>query len=799
MSNQLRQGEINQTLQTLMAEWTAAELSGSRDHLKVVLGAYFPSVYVSLEKCAVHSPFFKRILEQREEEISMCNEQCSRAFGYRNPGLSQEQYKEELQQHREVMIDKLMREVHLFQQPEIDLRHEFQKLQEIKSKIRANIFNQNENTELGPFMKADYSQIPVALLICLLRHVTHGEPLSLGSAPPERSPSVHLQLCFGLTTLAHLLKLRSLEQELVQGKLVPEILSINNAVQVCQFSALHVHSCRQALYAYQLQTDPEQALENNSAGLMVECDTLTDLNDNLMMWAALYQRTQHLICNDICWVIQADKQGFMELKFFEDPLVHHDHGPVPQNEYQRELLDALRQEQDVASQILVQVIFNHWLNQDSFNFAPVMDMLCELRGFQSIFELLDFEKRRIHTQLAAIDINQIPPMHVWDIEKLDKMMIKADFPFVLSNIVWKLGLTYNHAKDQTLNANINIVVNPFADKKSKMYFRKNEYFLPSNSQALSRLGGNHAIEILPADFEDRDEDEKEQLRQFKEKIEQAVKSYPQHSFVSFVAAAKLNNDKYQEPTVATIIVSSKSPQVISKFQYFVIDDYVDQANNGRSVLQIGIALRVQRVLSAVLSTISRNFSLYCGDPKISLLPAEDFKTILKHKRLQVYHEDHVLHALYFWSQGNNIRQSHIDNVLQDINWNYVTTTALLELAQKSQKLRMNAEFQKLFKKEVIFRVKLNQDMVNKIQEPRYCFKYKTNSVVIGDKAQGILNEEENLIKKEVVQQNINFISDLIQFFFGNVNPLPEIEASMSLKDRFLQSHAEIHALMGLVK
>lgn len=67
------------------------------------------------------------------------------------------------------------------------------------------------------------------------------------------------------------------------------------------------------------------------------------------MWAALYQKTLHLICNDICWVIKAEKRAFMELKFFDDPLVHHDHGPVPQNEFQQELLDALRQEQDVAS------------------------------------------------------------------------------------------------------------------------------------------------------------------------------------------------------------------------------------------------------------------------------------------------------------------------------------------------------------------------------------------------------------------------------------------------------------------
>ena len=69
----------------------------------------------------------------------------------------------------------------------------------------------------------------------------------------------------------------------------------------------------------------------------------------------------------------------------------------------------------------------------------------------------------------------------WEVNKLDNIMIKEDDPFILQNIVWKLGMIYNWQKDPTLNVNLNIVVNPFKDRKEKVYFKKNEYFLPSNT------------------------------------------------------------------------------------------------------------------------------------------------------------------------------------------------------------------------------------------------------------------------------------------------------------------------------
>ena len=75
-------------------------------------------------------------------------------------------------------------------------------------------------------------------------------------------------------------------------------------------------------------------------------------------------------------------------------------------------------------------------------------------------------------------------------------MIKTDEPFIHKKVVWKMGVTYNRQRDATLNINLNMVVNPFQDKKAKIYFKKNEFFLPSNSSKFEK----EEIVIFPNDF-----------------------------------------------------------------------------------------------------------------------------------------------------------------------------------------------------------------------------------------------------------------------------------------------------------
>ena len=112
-----------------------------------------------------------------------------------------------------------------------------------------------------------------------------------------------------------------------------------------------------------------------------------------------------------------------------------------------------------------------------------MHAMCYARGLRSIFELLNAEKQRIlneYFELQKATNYNIEPDHEWKFERLDRSMIKTNDPFIHNLIVWKLGVTYNRVKDATLNVNINMVINPFADKKAKIYFKKTDYFLAGN-------------------------------------------------------------------------------------------------------------------------------------------------------------------------------------------------------------------------------------------------------------------------------------------------------------------------------
>jgi hypothetical protein len=73
---------------------------------------------------------------------------------------------------------------------------------------------------------------------------------------------------------------------------------------------------------------------------------------------------------------------------------------------------------------------------------------------------------------------------------------------------------------------------------------------------------------------------------------------------------------------------------------------------------------------------------------ISMLSGEEFKMLLKHKRLQVPNEDEVVKALELWVLNEKHGQEQISMVVGDINWNYVSLPCLMEIVQ-NQKICQN--------------------------------------------------------------------------------------------------------------
>lgn len=119
-----------------------------------------------------------------------------------------------------------------------------------------------------------------------------------------------------------------------------------------------------------------------------------------------------------------------------------------------------------------------------------------------------------------------------------------------------------------------------------------------------------------------------------------------------VTALKVSKDsQFRAPMVHTLIVSNKSPSVIAKVKCFMVEDFQEFMQATGQKFSIKVFLKVHKVYGVILSTISRNFSEVHRDPNIKLLEPNDFKMLLKHKRLGVTAEDEVVIAFSLWLQS----------------------------------------------------------------------------------------------------------------------------------------------------
>ena len=103
------------------------------------------------------------------------------------------------------------------------------------------------------------------------------------------------------------------------------------------------------------------------------------------------------------------------------------------------------------------------------------------------------------------------------------------------------------------------------------------------------VGEQHAIELFAEDDE-RTDAEKEHIAALKEHIESILKLHTQHSFLSFISAVQINDEKYSPPCIGTLIVANKSPVIISKIKHFtfMIQDCIEDQTD----ISIGVFLKV---------------------------------------------------------------------------------------------------------------------------------------------------------------------------------------------------------------
>ena len=87
------------------------------------------------------------------------------------------------------------------------------------------------------------------------------------------------------------------------------------------------------------------------------------------------------MCKDILYVLEYHLHDFLAIRHFDDPAKYAPEEDARdsrerQDPHQQQILRAISQEENVCCQVLVQVIYDNWLNQESFNFLPVMQGLC---------------------------------------------------------------------------------------------------------------------------------------------------------------------------------------------------------------------------------------------------------------------------------------------------------------------------------------------------------------------------------------------------------------------------------------
>jgi hypothetical protein len=84
-----------------------------------------------------------------------------------------------------------------------------------------------------------------------------------------------------------------------------------------------------------------------------------------------------------------------------------------------------------------------------------------------------------------------------------------------------------------------------------------------------------------------------------------------------------------------------------------------------------------------------------------------------------------------WAEGQELRpnlDTDLSELLENVNWNFVTLSCLLDLIRNFPYVRRNMTFHKMLNKEFTMRNKFNPETTN-LDAPRFSYKYnKTQNI-----------------------------------------------------------------------
>lgn len=100
-----------------------------------------------------------------------------------------------------------------------------------------------------------------------------------------------------------------------------------------------------------------------------------------------------------------------------------------------------------------------------------------------------------------------------------------------------------------------------------------------------------------------------------------------------------------------MVCSAKAPTELRRVRNFDLS-----MNKDPEALRVGVFFKMEEMYAVILNYICKNFTSLINDPDIKLLRKDEFKTLLKHKHLNVTQEDDVIKAICLWLEG---QQAHL--------------------------------------------------------------------------------------------------------------------------------------------
>jgi hypothetical protein len=230
-----------------------------------------------------------------------------------------------------------------------------------------------------------------------------------------------------------------------------------------------------------------------------------------------------------------------------------------------------------------------------------------------------------------------------------------------------------------------------------------------------------------------------------------------------------------EPELFTMIGSAKAPTELRRVRNFDLS-----MNPDPDALKVGVFFKMQELHAMILTYINRNFTGLINDPDIKLLRKDEFKTLLKHKHLNVTQEDDVIKAICLWLEGQQqllakgprynstvLKPSFdsdeqrlsdaVSELLQQVNWDYVSLPCLLDVIRSKPMIRGCQSFRKEVYRQFIERMERKEkskdsecssdseqdeeEEAKTIQsQPRYSYKYNKSQKQLYPTAADLRNQ-----------------------------------------------------------